>query len=163
MDFSRLAQNRGAHFPNPIHGSSETVFRAGNIGVEISIHIGAMMRFVSATLCLLAAALTGVQSQSGVPAGFDCKTRQLAMEYAVHIQPWRSSADFEVRRSHMLSVFLVLVLPLVCPALEFVFKEQAAGLEETEVERLPSRPVCCVTDLTPLLTACRPLGTCFGA
>jgi len=29
------------------------------------------------------------------PAGFDCKTRHLAMEYARKIQPFRSSADFE--------------------------------------------------------------------
>jgi hypothetical protein len=30
------------------------------------------------------------------PAGFDCKTRHLAMEYAHSIQPFRSKADFAV-------------------------------------------------------------------
>ena len=28
------------------------------------------------------------------PAGFDCKTRHLAMEYARKIQPFRSASDF---------------------------------------------------------------------
>ena len=30
------------------------------------------------------------------PAGFDCKTRHLAMEYARKIQPFRSKADFDI-------------------------------------------------------------------
>jgi hypothetical protein len=33
---------------------------------------------------------------SDVPAGFDCKTRALAMEFAVALQPWRSSSSFEL-------------------------------------------------------------------
>ena len=42
-----------------------------------------------------AAAAAGNPSQMA-PAGFDCKTRHLAMEYAQKIQPFRSKADFEV-------------------------------------------------------------------
>merc|ERR1719386_256484 len=33
------------------------------------------------------------------PAGFDCKLRHLAMEYAVKIQPFRSKFDFDVLAS----------------------------------------------------------------
>eukprot|EP01044_Picomonas_judraskeda_P011397 COSAG03_NODE_1548_length_3894_cov_36.405007_2_plen_197_part_00 len=50
-----------------------------------------------ATLIPVALAASAVRSHAGpvlAPAGFDCKTRHLAMEYARKIQPFRSASDF---------------------------------------------------------------------
>ena len=51
---------------------------------------------ITALASAAAAAATVLAPPNLAPAGFDCKTRHLAMEYAHSIQPFRSKADFEV-------------------------------------------------------------------
>ena len=55
----------------------------------------------STLLLLLGCTLVSAASPAPppAPAGFDCKTRHLALEYAEKIQPFRGKSDFETLAS----------------------------------------------------------------
>ena len=59
-------------------------------------HSNNNLRMLRTVLALATAAAAAADPPTLAPAGFDCKTRHLAMEYAQKIQPFRSKADFEV-------------------------------------------------------------------
>eukprot|EP01046_Picozoa_sp_COSAG06_P057295 COSAG06_NODE_11125_length_1563_cov_4.163934_1_plen_362_part_00 len=54
-----------------------------------------MLRATLGLAAAAAAAAAAAPPSTLAPAGFDCKTRHLAMEYARKIQPFRSKADFD--------------------------------------------------------------------